>query len=178
MIVKENQPTLYMALETLFAHPPGPEQDLRQVQTVNKGHGRIEKRTLSASVDLNEYLDWPGLGQALCLKREFTNLKSGETITEGDYGLISLTPDQIDLNVILARWREHWGIENKLHWVRDAQMGEDASRVRSASIPQTMAAFRNAAVSLIKALGFSSVKAARRHFALDWHHACLAVCDP
>ncbi|MBN1309947.1 MAG: transposase [Anaerolineae bacterium] len=71
--------------------------------------------------------------------------------------VFSLAPNQIELDTILVRWREHWGIENKLHWIRDAQMGEDASRVRSASI------------SLIKALGFSSIKAAYRHFALDWH---------
>lgn len=177
MVVKDNQPTLKTDLETLFAHPPGPGQDLRQVQQVNKGHGRLEKRTLSASVDLNDYLDWPKVGQALRLEREVTNLKTGETTIEFSYGLISLTPDQLDLNKVLIRWREHWGIENKLHWVRDVQMGEDASRVRTGNIPQSLAAMRNGAISLLKLLGYPSVKNARRHFALDLHRALSTVCD-
>jgi hypothetical protein len=176
MVVKDNQPILRADLVTLFARPPGPAQDLRGVQQVNKGRGRIEVRTLLASVDLNDYLDWPGLAQSLCLERKVHYLKSGQTTLERVYGLTSLAPDQLDLHKLLIRWRGHWGIENKLHWVRDVQMGEDACRVRTASAPQALAAFRNSTISLVKLLGYPSVKNARRRFALDLHHALMVVC--
>jgi len=63
MVVKENQPGLLADVRTLFNRPPGPEQDLRTVRQVSKGHGRLEIRTLSASVDLNGYVQWPGVHQ-------------------------------------------------------------------------------------------------------------------
>jgi hypothetical protein len=55
-------------------------------------------------------------------------------------------------------------------------MGEDACRVRTASAPQALAAFRNSTISLVKLLGYPSVKNARRRFALDLHHALMVVC--
>lgn len=178
MVVKGNQRALRSAIALLFARRPAPGDDLRMTRQVNKGHGRVETRTLYASVDLNAYLDWPGLAQVLCLERTFYYPKQDKTLVERDYGITSLRPDQIDLNTVLTRWREHWAIENKAHWVRDVIMGEDASRVRTGTLPQVLAALRNAAISLVKALGHTSVKAARRHFALDLHLALACVCDP
>ena len=178
MVVKDNQPALREAIALLFARHPGPGDDLRMTRQVNKGHGRIETRTLWASVDLNAYLDWPGVAQAPCLERVFVYPSQNKTLSEREYGITSLRPDQIDLDTLLTRWREHWGIENKDHWVRDVIMGEDASRVRTGTLPQLLAAFRSAVISLIKMLRFSSVKAARRHFALDLHQALACVCNP
>ena len=54
------------------------------------------------------------------------------------------------------------GIENRLHWVRDVSMGEDASRVRSGSAPEALAALRNAAVSLLRLAGVGNVAGALR----------------
>jgi hypothetical protein len=176
MVVKENQPTILTDLETLFARPPGPGQDLRTVQQVTKAHGRIERRTLSASVDLKGYVDWPGVEQGLRLERRVYYPASGKSFCEVDYGLLSLSPDQMDLDTVLTRWREHWHIENKLHWVRDVVMGEDASRVRRDHAPQVLAALRNAVITLVKTFGFDSVTQARRHFALHLHEALSIVC--
>ncbi len=58
MVVKDNQPALRRAIALLFAHRPGPADDLRRTRQVNKGHGRVETRTLWASVDLNAYRGW------------------------------------------------------------------------------------------------------------------------
>ena len=176
MVVKDNQPRLLADLETLFARPPGPAQDLRMVQQVTKAHGRLEIRTLSASVDLKGYLDWPGVEQGLRLERRVYYLASGKHFCEVDYALLSLPPDQIDLDTILTRWREHWHIENKLHWVRDVVMGEDASRVRRDAAPHALAALRNAVITLVKLFGFDSLTQARRHYALNFHEAASIVC--
>lgn len=178
MIVKDNQLTLKTDIAHLFALAANPGDDLRSIQRTNKGHGRIETRTLWASTDLNDYLDWPGVGQVLRLKREFYYPKDDKSFVEWEYGITSLTPDQIDLDTLLLRWRQHWSIENKLHWVRDVIMGEDTSLLRTGDLPQAMAAMRNAVISLIKMLGYSSVKAARRHFALDLPRAITSIYDP
>jgi hypothetical protein len=167
MVVDDNQPTLKADLALLFGLPPGPGQDLPTVQQVTKGHGRVETRILSASVDLKGYVDWPGVEQALRLERRILALATGHTSVEIEYGVLSLAPEQIALSTVLSRWRGHWSIEDKLHWSRDVLMGEDASRVRSGAAPQTLAALRNTVISLVKRLGHSSVSAARRHFALN-----------
>lgn len=175
MVIDDNQPSLKADIALLFKRPPGPGQDLRVVHQWSKGHGRVEKRTLSASVDLKGYIDWPGHQQVLCLERCVYVPASGKTSVEVEYGLLSLAPDQIALSTVLKRWRGHWSIENQLHWSRDVVMGEDRSRVRSGHAPQTFAALRNAVISLVHCLGYSSLSAARRHFALHFHDAFSAI---
>ena len=135
MTVKDNQPSLRADLELLFKRPPGPDQDLRMVQQTSKAHGRLETRTLWASTDIKGYVDWPGVEQGLCLERRGGRLATGELTTEQVYGLTRLAPDQLDLAKLLCRWRGHWGIENRLHWVKDVVLKEDASRVHTGQAP-------------------------------------------
>jgi hypothetical protein len=178
MTVKGNQPRLFADLQTLFGRRPGPHQDLRRVQQTSKGHGRLETRTLWASADVKGYLDWPGLEQGLCLERRVIQLSTGEISTEVAYGLTNLPPDQLALAALLQRWRGHWGIENRLHWVKDVVLKEDASRVRTAQAPMILATLRNTLVSFVRALGFDSVTQGRRHFALNFGEAVAFICYP
>ena len=175
MTVKGNQPTLLADLETLFNHPTIRPNDLRQVQHTSKARGRVEKRILYASTDLNAYLDWPSVGQVFCLERHVLRLKTKHSSLERVFGITSLTPDQLDLAKVLQRWRDHWSIENRLHWVKDTLFGEDACRVRSHHAPHTFACLRNTVISIIHLNGFQSVKAAREHFALHLPHALAVV---
>ncbi len=67
---------------------------------------------------------------------------------------------------LLAIAREHWGIENRLHWVRDLSFGEDGCRVRTGEAPEILAGIRNAALWLLRASGLPNIAAAlRRHAA-------------
>ncbi len=175
MVVGDNQPTLKADVALLFARPPGPQQEQRVVRQVSKGHGRLETRTLSASADLKGYVNWPGVEQGLRLERRVVSLATGEVTTEVEYGVLSLTPDQIDLMTVLTRWRGHWSIENQLHRSRDVVLGEDACRVRSGSAPQALAALRNTVISLVKRLGHASLTHARLHYALNLHEALSVV---
>jgi hypothetical protein len=68
----------------------------------------------------------------------------------------------VGASALLAWWRGHWGIENRLHWVRDVTLGEDASRIRTGSAPQILAALRNAGISLLRTLGVTNVAEALR----------------
>lgn len=176
MTVKANQPHLYDDLELLFKRPPGPQQDCRQVTQTTRAHGRLETRTLLASSDIKGYLDWPGVEQGLALERRVTCLATGEISTERVYGLTSLSASQLDLSVVLLRWRGHWSIENRLHWVKDVVLKEDASHVRTGKAPLVMAMLRNALVSCLHVFGFDSISQGRRHLSLNLDEAIVCVC--
>ena len=81
--VKENQPQLYKNIQSLFA-PQYPKPGFGKIQTdflnaqkVNKGHGRIEVRTITTSEMLNVYAGWPGLAQVYRLERQFYWRRNG-----------------------------------------------------------------------------------------------------
>lgn len=100
------------------------------------------------------------MGQVCRLERVFRS--KGEEVREVAYAITSVGAELVDAAVLLSWWRGHWGIENRLHWVRDVSMGEDQSRVRSGSAPQAMAALRNAALSVLRLAGVSNVAEALR----------------
>jgi len=117
---------------------------------VGKGHGRKEIRQILTTTALNEHLGWPGVGQVFELER-VRELK-GKAEVEVVHGVTSLTREQADAGRLLGLVREHWGIENGLHWVRDVTLGEDGCRVRTGSAPEVLAALRNVAVFLLAGL--------------------------
>jgi hypothetical protein len=98
------------------------------------------------------------LAQGFELTRERT--VQGVTTVEVAYGITSLTPAQADAARLLALVRDHWRIENSLHYVRDVTLGEDACRVRRGSAPQVLAGLRNAVVHLLAGLAAPSRVAA------------------
>jgi hypothetical protein len=117
-------------------------------------------RTIWTTTRLNNYLDWPGVGQVCRVERVVK--KAGVQTREVAYAITSVGPEWAGAAELLGWWRGHWGIENRLHWVRDVTLGEDGSRIRTGSAPQVMAALRNAAVSLLRLLGVSNIAEALR----------------
>ena len=115
--------------------------------TFNKGHGRIEKRTLRTTSILTKQQDWAGLKQGFEVVRERT--EKGKTTVEVVHGISSLSPERADAKRLLELTRGHWGIENELHYRRDVTMGEDASRIRKGVAPQVMAALRNSVIHVL-----------------------------
>jgi predicted transposase YbfD/YdcC len=114
---------------------------------VEKGHGRIGKRTLEATPILTAGQKWKGLKQGLRITRERT--VKGKTTVEVVYGITSLSMKQANAATLLSLLRNHWRIENGLHYVRDVTLGEDACRVRSGTAPQVLAGLRNAVIHLL-----------------------------
>jgi predicted transposase YbfD/YdcC len=100
------------------------------------------------------------LAQGFELTRERTI--TGKTTRETVYGITSLTAANADAARLLQINRDHWQIENGLHYVRDVTLGEDACRVRTGSAPQVLAALRNAVVHLLLDVPGSSRAAAIR----------------
>jgi predicted transposase YbfD/YdcC len=141
---------------------------------VDKGHGRIEHRTLRTTSILTLGQKWPGLAQGFELQRRRT--VKGKTEVQVVYGITSLGRDEADAKRLLGLARGHWGIENKLHYVRDVTLGEDGSRVRKGSAPQVLAAVRNVVIHLLAGVDASSNAAAIRR--LNNHpEEALALLD-
>jgi predicted transposase YbfD/YdcC len=172
-VVKDNQPTTRQAVEQLFTPPPAspgwsqPPTDFRTAQTVSKAHGRLEERTLTASSLLNDYLDWPGLGQVFKLERRFTTLATGAVHREIQYGLTSLSAAEASPERLLEIVRCEWGIENGLHYRRDKTFQEDQTRMTRPALGRAMACINNLVISLFNRLGFRNHAQARRQLDAD-----------
>lgn len=141
----------------------------------DKGHGRTERRTLTCTTALNDYLDWPGVEQVLKIERWRT--VRGQTTHQVSYGITSLPRQRADAARLLKLSRGHWGIENRLFHVRDVTFGEDACRVRSGRAPHILADLRNLCLYLLHAAGFTNKAQALRRHAAHPHEALALITD-
>lgn len=164
MIAKDNQSQLLQDIQLVFQKPEVLEDTFKTAQTVDAGHGRIEKRRITTSNALVGYSDWPGHQQVFQIERTVVFKKTSQQREQTVYGITSLTPDQAAPDRLLCLSRHHWHIENQSHWVRDVTFDEDRSQVRSHSIPQVMAALRNTVIGLIRWAGNTSIAATCRRF--------------
>jgi hypothetical protein len=108
---------------------------------------------------------WPHLAQVCRVERSRIDCRTGEVAREATCAVTSRPPDQADAAVLLATLRGHWGIENRLHWVRDVTFDEDRSQLRTGAAPQAVAACRNLAIALRRRTGVPNIAAACRTYA-------------
>ena len=168
--VKDNQSTLRQDIELLFQ----PEKtvkgfsqgtkDFRTDETIEKGHGREEQRVLTVSAELKHYLDWPGAEQVFKLERHFKRTCDGHVTHEVVYGITSLTAQEAGPTRLLKLIRQHWGIENGLHYRRDETLREDWCHLKQGHAPRAMAVINNLIVGLVLRLGYTNLAEARRYF--------------
>ena len=164
--VKDNQPSLRADLELLFTDEyvcagwSVPAVDFTTAATIEKGHGRLEQRVLTASSMLVEYQDWPYLAQVVKVERtRTTKLKETHEVA---YGITSLPASDADAARLLTLGRGHWRIENGLHYRRDVTLQEDASQVRRGHAPQVLAALNNLVCGLCGRAGIGNLAAMQR----------------
>jgi predicted transposase YbfD/YdcC len=169
--VKSNQARTEWAIEKLFVHEVcnlkrgAPlSSHCRMVSRVHKGHGRIEKRTIMVSTELNDYLDWPYVAQVFRLEREVWHTKYSGRTRQVVYGLTSLTPQRASPHKLLALTRQYWGIESGLHYRRDVTLQEDATRLTVRKSGHNMAILNNLVIGLCLHHGFDNLAKARRLF--------------
>ena len=167
LVVKENQARL-LADVTQYFQPtrraPGwhiAELPRTTVRTVNKGHGRLETRTLTLMSASAQYLQWPGVAQVFELVRQTRVIRSGQETTEVTYGLTSSKAEAAQL---LTWIRSYWGIENGLHYRRDVTLREDTTRTAFTQLAQAIAVINNFLIGLALALGYTNLASARRYF--------------
>ena len=150
--VKENQPRLLEALQSLFDDPV----EMHWVKgdyhrTVDKGHGRLEIRECwsTSNPDYLGYIatlaDWQAL-QSIAMVQTERRLGDKTTVTHR-YFISSL---QSDAKLLLHAVRTHWGIENKVHWVLDIAFREDDCRIRKGNGAENFAVLRHIALNLLR----------------------------
>lgn len=153
--VKDNQPQLRADIALTFERQkpsPGsnvPPVDERRASTVDDGHGRIERRTLRVSADLQGYLDWPQAAQVFAYTVRVFRPQSGQRSEQMSYGLTSLSAAEANPQRLLQLVRAHWGIENGLHYRRDVTLHEDASHWRLPNLGFVMALLNTLVLSLL-----------------------------
>lgn len=182
--VKANQKQLYEDIRDLFEpfdETDPPEVNHRRFENLHvenqatlqtytdtqDAKGRITTRTLTASTLLTQHTDWPGLQQVYQYTTHQEQKNSKKVKCHVQYGITSLTPQRASAADLLKLRREHWTIENKLHWVRDAVFREDASSVRTGVLPQVMAAMRNTALSVLRFTEHTKITDALQSFAAE-----------
>jgi len=154
--VKRNTATLHGKLKDLpWARVPV----TRQVTT---GRGQRVTRTIKV-LQAPDWVAFPGAKQVAQLRRTVT--KPGRKTVEVVYLVTSAGYQNAPPATLAARVQGHWGIENRLHWVRDVSLGEDLSQVRTGQAPRIMATCRNIAVSLLRLDGWDNIAAGLRHHA-------------
>jgi len=150
--------------------------DFRTATTLEKGHGRLEKRTITVSSMLADYSTWPELAQVFKLENQRTDAL-GTTKTEVRYGVTSLPASLADARRLLALTRAHWGIENGLHYRRDATLREDHSQLRMGHAPQLFAVLNNTVLGLLARQCVTNVAEARREFAYQFDKALHSLAS-
>jgi predicted transposase YbfD/YdcC len=153
-IAKDNQPTLAADIRLHFAARGEP--DFREPLRLE--HGRLESRAIWTSTALNDYLDFPHVGQVVAIERQRIDKKTGKHSTEIVYALTDHSPQSASSERLLAFSRDHWGIEAH-HYIIDWNWDEDRCRLRTGHGPENMTRLRRFAVGLIKANSDDSVAA-------------------
>ncbi len=130
-------------------------------------HGRIETRSIWVTSELNEYLDFPHVGQAFKVERISYNKRTGKETREVIHGITSKIPKLASAEQILRDNRMHWSIENSCHYIIDWNYNEDRSRISKGYGPENMTRLRRFAVGLIKNKGVRNVAQKMRQLSFN-----------
>ena len=157
LTVKANQPSLLRQLRALpWADVPVADQ------TIDKAHGRREHRTVKLTA-VTAGIGFPHAALAPQITRRQRPLSGGRCSVETTHAITDLTAEHTNPAQLADAQRAHWGIENRLHWVRDVTYSEDLSQIRTGHGPAVMATLRNLAISLLRLAGAPTIAAATRH---------------
>ena len=137
--------------------------------TVNKGHGRIECRTVSIFTNLDNIPKWVGLNTIIRVESQRTLIRDNYFVEQPIHTRYYLASFSDTASGFAARIRSYWGVENKVHYVRDVTQGEDKSRIRTSPLINTWVVARNFSINLYRSNLFDNMAQAQRKcaFGLD-----------
>jgi predicted transposase YbfD/YdcC len=146
LAVKENQPGLLADIKDSFQMLAADAV----AEEVDCDHGRVERRKCSVIADVSlveKAAEWASLQGLVRIQAERYHKATSKTERETRYYITSLKPDAVRLNRVV---RQHWGIENKLHWVLDVGFDEDLDRKRAGHAAQNFSLLNRIAMNMLK----------------------------
>lgn len=152
--VKNNQPNLFAALNAL------PWSQIPPHTTIDRGHGRVERRTIRV-LPAPPDLPFPHVAQVFLVERYVTRTADGSQSAVSIPAITSLTAGQAGPPQLAGYTRNHWSLES-LHWLRDVVYREDDSTAHTRSGPRVMAAMRNLAIGAHRLTGRTDITEATR----------------
>jgi predicted transposase YbfD/YdcC len=172
--LKGNQGTLHDDVKLHFEQPTATAQQAMQTaETLDKGHGRIEIRRCRLSTDIAwltaRHPGWKNLNCIVAIESE--RHLGNEVNKETRYFIGSKST--ITAQETLVAIRQHWGIENQLHWVLDMSFGEDQSRIRQHNAPTNVAIIRHAALNMIRQAKPKRVSVPMMRKSAGWDNSVL-----
>jgi len=168
--VKQNQESLFETIRNLpddvFSH---------KFNTIEKGHGRIEKRAIQSTTAIVGETEFPHVAQAMRVYRHFTEIKTGNTSEEISCYITSISREKAGDERLLELIRGHWSIENSSHYVRDVTFGEDRSQIRTGAAPRVFATMRNLAIAILRLNGVKNIAKELRNLIRKSGHAAELI---
>lgn len=146
LAVKQNQGHLQDDIQEAFEQSPSAFNHT----LIEKSHGRIEKRTCSVITDMDWISNkqkWKKLQSIIRIQTQRTIIQTGEVQTEQRFYISSLLSDPQHFNQII---RQHWSIENQLHWSLDITFREDISTKQAGNAAENFSIITKIAVNLLK----------------------------
>jgi len=171
--VKDNQPQLHEDLKLLFAEGLGDDcqhVSFETAEDVDAGHGRVETRRCWLARETGWLSDrWAGIQSVACVER--TREVDGKISTKLHYYISSL--GETFAAEFLAKTRQHWSVENNLHWVLDVQFREDDRRIRTGYGAENYSRLSRIALNLLKADKTLKVGIKSKRLNAGWDHDYL-----
>ena len=156
--VKGNQKNLLKACKQICCE----EKFKDNFESQENSHGRYEIRNIEVFIPTEIIPDgWIELNKIISVER-LTELK-GKVSYSKSYYISSLKSD--DAKIFAKGIREHWSIENRLHWVKDVRQNEDKARIKNGNGIKTLSILKNIAINICREIGYDSIKAAQIYFA-------------
>ena len=177
VFVKNNTPVTRADLELFFEDSEADRRTWQAWDHVEKGHGRLERRSILTTPDLNDYLrrDWGEVGQVFRVERERTSRDKHSV--EVVYGWTSLSQKRCSPERLAQLIRTHWAVENRLHWRRDVTLGKDRCGVRFPLVAQMLAVLNTVVLSLMDRHQVPNVARQLRRFASHPDEALAWILD-
>lgn len=150
LAAKGNHKTMFEEIKSYFASVESGEQEATDFhEESDKGHGRIETRSCWITTDVPWFEnreEWKNI--SMLARVQATRITKGKTTVHNRYYISSLKDEPA--SEILRMTREHWGIENKLHWVLDVSFGEDNACIREKTAAHNIASAKRLAMNALK----------------------------
>ncbi|MGI8542270.1 MAG: ISAs1 family transposase [Aridibacter sp.] len=137
---------------------------LERASSLEKGHGRIDEPEILTSFRLAGQIEFPYLEQVFRITRWSKEVKTGKRREQTIYGITSGSMEEFSAKELLRLTREHWGIENGLHYRRDVTFKEDACRQTTKKGGRVLAILNNLTIGILRKMGWENIAKARRYY--------------